>query len=795
MIFPAIEGSLKSPSNGLQRKVEDSLRAFTFGLAVLTAGTADASSVSLGSDLFSTQPGASADLSGLGLGVVPVEGVPFGPGNTDTIVQRQQGINPFFPPGATGTVDVEIVALHLRSVDPVDLTALGGPFIGVLANLHLTINKASLILGIPQPDVLAPSLGKYEIRHELGPQPADDIGGTFDSCFGEVADCGTLGIGGGGVCTNAIFTTVDGDPSDAADVLLSQPLAKLVRSATDSTWFHASETADAHAGGFSAGSFFVNESTDGAPLPWIPAVILTATMVDTLGAPGSGDLNSDGEAGPGDTLSYSVEIESFEDLTNFQFSDTIDANTTLDPLTLQVSPLAVDESFETLPDTQLVVGDPLQGVLANDLEFKGETIGTDPANDTVIDDGGSGFPLNFNSKRGGSVSLSSDGTFTYDPPIGFEGTDSFEYSLVDLGGLLGSGNVFIDVSPPLACDGIVVNDTCWWFSQNNGDSCDDVCALHGGYDEATRTFAGSDGSDANCNQVMTALIPLGAGVDPDGAENQSGALGCAQDFSGTAFTVRFTDPTTSAASGFNIRRACACNNQPPPNSISYASDPFTFDRGLAVSEFPTVDGFVTFFSINPPVPGGLNFGTGTGEIFGTPTVNQAPANHTVTATNAGGLVNTMVSIEIVAFPPQNLSYPGSPFVVTEDVAIVPILPTVTGAVDSFSIDPALPGNLNFDTDSGAITGIPLNIQGPTDYTVTATNSDGSDDEMISIEVIAGVAACNGVVIGGRAGGRDSPVILVTKSALYTAGITWLPKLTRVRAERMSDVLRCFWDWG
>ena len=735
--------------NELRCGLGRALHALIIGVTLGGACIADGSSITTGFDLFATQPGASADLSGLGLGLIPVEGVPFGPGNTDTLIERTDEINPFAPPNGSGTVNIELVALHLKSIDPVDLTPLGAPYVGVSADLHLTINKGEVILGLPQPDTLAVSIGRMEARHELGPSSGNDLGGTFDFCFGEQGElghpgCATLGLSGGGIFTNAIFTTVGGDPSTPGDIILTAVVSKIVQSSTGSDWTHSAPPGDAHDARFGGGSLFAAQVSSVGPFPWRPASKVTAEMVDTLKPPGpGGDLNGDGVAGPGDTLTYNIEIKSFEDLTNFQFVDTIDSNTTLDSASIQVSPVAVDDSYDTPPDTQLDVSDPGQGVLDNDVEFQGDTIGVD----TLIDDGGSGFPLVFSSTEGGNVSLAIDGTFTYDPPNGFIGTDTFPYGLIDPGGLTSAGTTSIDVFPPFACDGAAVSGNCWWFGQN-GQTCDQVCADHGGYNVATRTYAGSDGTNAQCDQVITALIPFGAINDPSGAENQSGALGCAQDFSGTAFTIRHIGGTTSSASGAGIRRACACNNQPPPVSISYANAPFTLNRGLPVSELPVVSGFVASFSIAPVLPAGLNFNTSTGAITGTPTVNQGSVNYTVTATNAGGSVDTTFSIQVVAFPPTNLSYPGTPFVQTKDVAIVPIVPIVNGQVDSFSISPAAPAGLTFNTGTGVITGTPGNLQSPTNYTVTATNSDGSDMTTISIEIIEGVAACEGVVIGG-----------------------------------------------
>jgi hypothetical protein len=61
--------------------------------------------------------------------------------------------------------------------------------------------------------------------------------------------------------------------------------------------------------------------------------------------------------------------------------------------------------------------------------------------------------------------------------------------------------------------------------------------------------------------------------------------------------------------------------------------------------------------------------------------------------------------------PSSLSYT-SPNVFTKNVAITPLSPSVSGgAVVSYSIAPALPFGLSFDTASGVISGTPSVISG------------------------------------------------------------------------------------
>lgn len=239
------------------------LLALVFGVCPLTT-TSSASPIDPGFDLFTSNDalgnslGASVDLGSFGLGVVGLKGLPFplppipfpfpipDPNQfpVDTIVERLGNIDPFNPPGGSGVIEIELVALHLTSIEPIDLTPLGGPFIGVPADLHTIINKDGLIPGLPQPDPLPPSIGKMEIRHEFGPLPTDDFGGTFDSIFGSPGDLNVpldlqgLLVPGGGIIADAIFTVVGGDPANPLDVLFSAPAPRLTTWSQDSTWEH-----------------------------------------------------------------------------------------------------------------------------------------------------------------------------------------------------------------------------------------------------------------------------------------------------------------------------------------------------------------------------------------------------------------------------------------------------------------------------------------------------------------------------------------------------------------------------
>jgi hypothetical protein len=74
------------------------------------------------------------------------------------------------------------------------------------------------------------------------------------------------------------------------------------------------------------------------------------------------------------------------------------------------------------------------------------------------------------------------------------------------------------------CAGTQYGGYCWYTAGYNSNlSCNDVCAIHGGVNDATRNFAGSAGTDENCSGVLTALgYPNNTGPICGEASNSNG---------------------------------------------------------------------------------------------------------------------------------------------------------------------------------------------------------------------------------------------------------------------------------
>ncbi len=149
--------------------------------------------------------------------------------------------------------------------------------------------------------------------------------------------------------------------------------------------------------------------------PLVPS--LTATKTDSFADP-----DGDGKAEPGDTITYNVTItNNGTDATNVTFTDTVDANTTLVPGSVATQPIASDDSYNVLGNVQ-IQPNAAGGLLANDC---------DPDNGGPCSSAGLTASGPSTSAQGGNVTVNADGSFSYNPPAGYEGPDSFTYTVTD----------------------------------------------------------------------------------------------------------------------------------------------------------------------------------------------------------------------------------------------------------------------------------------------------------------------------------------------------------------------------
>ena len=161
------------------------------------------------------------------------------------------------------------------------------------------------------------------------------------------------------------------------------------------------------------------------------APIISATKVDSFA-----DADGDGKAEPGEIITYSITITNTGDqpATNLTLNDTVDPvnqNLTLIGGSAHSTPIALNDAYNVLGNVRISVPDGGSDLLGNDTDP--ENAGNANTGLTVTTlAGDNSAPFSGTSANGGQVTAASgNGSFQYDPPAGFNGTDTFTYTTTD----------------------------------------------------------------------------------------------------------------------------------------------------------------------------------------------------------------------------------------------------------------------------------------------------------------------------------------------------------------------------
>lgn len=92
-----------------------------------------------------------------------------------------------------------------------------------------------------------------------------------------------------------------------------------------------------------------------------------------------------------------------------------------------------------------------------------------------------------------------------------------------------------------------------------------------------------------------------------------------------------------------------------PSNLSYAGNPFTFSKNIAITPInPVITGEGLSFTVSPSLPSGLAINRETGQLSGTPLVLANTTKYVVTASNANGSTSFELSIT-VNFDPRAIA--------------------------------------------------------------------------------------------------------------------------------------------
>ncbi len=155
-------------------------------------------------------------------------------------------------------------------------------------------------------------------------------------------------------------------------------------------------------------------------------------------------------ANPGETPTYTVTITNNNagPVNGVTFTDMIDANTTLVPGSVKAAPLAVADAYNVYGNVSITIPDGALDLLSNDVDPDGGTLTATAETKSSAQCTGCN-----------NVTINADGSFTYDPPVGYSGPDSFTYTVNDPGNNTDTGTVTLTISNMI------------WFVNSGASTC------------------------------------------------------------------------------------------------------------------------------------------------------------------------------------------------------------------------------------------------------------------------------------------------------------------------------------
>jgi hypothetical protein len=336
-------------------------------------------------------------------------------------------------------------------------TASNGVPPNAVQNFTLTVKQPPTITSANATTFTVGQAGSFTVTTTGFPTPSIAQGGTLpsgvsfvDNGNGTATLSGTPGVGSGGVYP-LTFTASNGVPPNAVQNFTlnvnDPPVAANDAYVTDANTTLSRTSSDP--------DDLLDNDYRGVPLATITSfgggslggsvTSNAAGSTATFGTGGSLTVQSDGAF----TFTPST---GFTGAFTFQYRLTNSAGSSDATVTIQVRPKATNDTFGENVVGNVVV-DTSTGtvfsVLTNDVFNAPVTVNL----------------VGAGTANGGALTLNgSTGTFVYNPPVGFEGTDSFTYTITDA-----SGFTSTPATVTLTVSGMI------WFVDNNAGSCVSDC--------------------------------------------------------------------------------------------------------------------------------------------------------------------------------------------------------------------------------------------------------------------------------------------------------------------------------
>ena len=207
----------------------------------------------------------------------------------------------------------------------------------------------------------------------------------------------------------------------------------------------------------------------------------------------------------------------------------------------------------------------------------------------------------------------------------------------------------------------------------------------------------------------------------------------------TLYTYRVTDASAASASlQFTIEVTAGVH-------FSITVDDQTYERGIPIADLvlPEAAGGMSPYSytLAPAPPAGLSFDTGTHTLSGTPTDVTTQTTYTYKVTDAASeSASLQFTIEVIGGVRFSAAVGDQTY--ERGLPIVDfVLPEATGGTSpySYTLAPAPPAGLSFDTGTRTLSGTPTDVTARSTYTYKVTDASSESDSLqFTIEVTGGV---------------------------------------------------------
>ena len=191
------------------------------------------------------------------------------------------------------------------------------------------------------------------------------------------------------------------------------------------------------------------EGNNGSDKSGIGAIVPTAASIT---ATKTDNIPQATQVAPGSTINYTVTVTNngTETVNGLSFNDTPDANTTLVANSISTQPVANPDAYNVIGNVA-IDPDAAEGLLANDC---------DPDNGATCSSTGLTASGPTTGPSNGQVTINADGSFTYNPNPGYNGADSFTYTVTDAGADNTAGNA--DDKTDTATATLTVSTPIWF---------------------------------------------------------------------------------------------------------------------------------------------------------------------------------------------------------------------------------------------------------------------------------------------------------------------------------------------